>query len=323
MNLRKWTAFGLLAAALFFWQVGCHLLNRFPQEQAVSIKLEKGLPAASYEEMIRTESQAGLAVPFVLWTQLEAQSIFSFSGREAQTAVIPACGDIQLLFSFPLALEDQTGVLIDRNTAHTLFGAADGMGAEIIYHEKRYKIRGLLDCPLPTAVFQADSLQEITLDHVTLANGKQIQPFIMRHHLNPIHTTKNMIWKQLASFICFLPPAFGTLWIGSILLKAVWKARKKPVPETIASLGLLFFVFLCFFALLNFLPAQWIPSRWSNLSFCPQAFSVWKRDTLEWISSPKYRPDLTAMLPGKVPFYCGIFSCISLLTAGQLFSFKK
>ena len=65
MNLRKWTAFGLLAAALFFWQAGCHLLNRFPQEQAVSIKLEKGLPAASYEEMIRTESQAGLAVPFV------------------------------------------------------------------------------------------------------------------------------------------------------------------------------------------------------------------------------------------------------------------
>lgn len=322
INCRKWIAFGLLAASLFFWKTGYLLSGRFPAELAVSIQLEKGIPAARYEEMIRTESQAEIAAPFVLWTQLEAKTIFSPSGRETQTAVILARGDMQLLFSFPLALEDQTGVLIDRNTAHALFGSSDGVGAEIIYHEKKYKVRGLLNCPLPTAVFQADPLKDTELDHITLANEKQLQPFVMRHGLNPIRTIKNDVWKQLAGLICYLPPIFGSIWMVVFLVKAIRKAGKKTLPQTVVLLGLLTFISLCFFMLLTILPAQWIPSRWSNISFWSQAFSDWKKEALEWLSSQKYGPDLAAMLPGKWPCFYSISSCICLLAA-RLVWYKK
>ncbi|WP_368233678.1 ABC transporter permease [Anaerotruncus rubiinfantis] len=262
----------------------------------------------------RAENPAVLAA----WSQLNGQRVQSpLTGRESKAAVLFFRGDSRQALPVAQALSnaDQTGCLIDRETARQLFGSENAVGNEIAYAQKNYMVRGVFGAPVGTMILRAPDSTVLT--SLTIADGAQRQAFLTRHGLSPDLWISHKVYAYAAKFLCLTPVVLLAAWTLQGLLRTVRRQRDYP-----ARWALLFFlsaaaVTLLMLGIFQVLPVEWIPSRWSDFSFWSETVSVIRVQAVEFLAAQKTRQDLILLrFTGQAAW--GILSAAALGAAIRL-----
>ncbi|MDE6712822.1 MAG: hypothetical protein K2K20_03720 [Lachnospiraceae bacterium] len=90
--------------------------------------------------------------------------------RTAAVTVVGENIDSDILFpSFNrLAYDDVSGCLLDAETLYELFGTTDTLGQTVIYEEKEYMVRGVLDVNVPLMVISSKFEDDQRIDGLVL-----------------------------------------------------------------------------------------------------------------------------------------------------------
>lgn len=306
-----------LAAAVLFWRLGLSSAGALkPYNNLVSLRGVGGLTAGDYLPMTEAEAEAAAPLPFALWTQLENKSISNETGgRTAAVAVVAARGDSRLVLPTAglLAVDDTAGCLLDRTTAESLFGAVGTVGCTVIYEGAPYVVRGLVDAPAPTLALQLPKDSPLPLENITVSGGKAAD-FTTRHGLEAALTIRYETFHRLANLFAALPLVAAALILVFRLLGQLWHQRDYPLRSAAVFLVLCVLVTALLLALLSVIPAEYVPTRWSDFSFWPELFTSWKAETVALLAAAKLRPELS-LFPYMAGSAYGLLSAVLLLAA--------
>lgn len=300
-----------LICAVFFWRISWNAaLSLDPMAEIVFLRDASGL--ASYSQMTSREEKAPSPIPFALWGQSENQTVLAVgTGREANLAVVGIQGDSRLLFpgDATLAPQDGEGCLIDRHTALALTGDGNAKALQVEWQDRVYTVRGVITEPKGTMVIWGEN-SGISITHVALEGDADA--FCLRQTLSPGLMVEGSVFRELAGFFRWLP-IFTTGWI---LLWAVLHLRKcwNSYPVRSLLLGLVGCALLTVMTvrLLQLLPLQLVPNRWSDLEYWSLTLGQMAEKSRAWLVAAWLRPELY-FLHMLLPSFWGMVSVICLL----------
>lgn len=90
--------------------------------------------------------------------------------RTAAVTVVGENMDSDILFpSFNrLAYDDVSGCLLDADTLYELFGTTNGFGQTVVYEDREYRVRGVLDVNIPLMVISSKFEEDQRIDGLVL-----------------------------------------------------------------------------------------------------------------------------------------------------------
>lgn len=266
--------------------------------------------ALSYDrvrEIRETEAEQESSFSFAAWTQEDGRTAENKDlGRRVQVPVLVVCGNTQLLLreNVKLEEEDYDGCLLSRDTAIQLFGSPNAENMKVWIDEKAYIVRGILRDTENAAVIQAKSREQKKFLALTVECGmswsrQQVQDvFMMRHGISG----KIIKLETLSSIASVLLAVFPLLAGGGII-KMIWLFRRRfagmplknanAVGMGICWAGTVCMIFLLIYILAKILviPADMIPTKWSDFTF-------WSR----WLETEKESMLLLLLTEKQIPW---------------------
>lgn len=243
------------------------------------------------------------------WKQADGQKLeYEELATAANLSVIEFWGDvtqvmpIKLVRGSIMTKEDETGCMIDENTAYRLFRTNDAVGRRLTYQGKSYCIRGVIKAREEVLIIPVtddkNSYSNLEFVYSSKESGKKnVSDFMEENGLADDYTiVEGCFYAQLLQLASGLP-----LWLLGLFLLyqfvitgkkfRVWfsqrinqrkyntKKRKKsmmcPEIKNLLEKTGLFFIFaitvLLFTRLMSGfifpIPERYIPTRWSDFSF--------------------------------------------------------
>lgn len=285
----------LLVLAVFCWRLAwnaAHTLDAAPE--TTSFRYIQGVAAKEYPAMLEEEQRALSPTAFTLWAQREGERAASTAlDRSLSTSVLEIMGGSRLLFPSPTSAvldeDDFSGCLIGAGLSRALFGDSAAIGAELDWNGKRYTVRGVLDSPENILVVQAAPTGETAMTNLSVA-GKG-QDFLLRHGLTSALEVSDRLYSQ-AGKLLVLVAELAAILFAAALLAGVAKRWKGYTARGIAVWTLWWAVVTAgLLYLLSSVPAELLPSRWSNFDAWRTNLDSWKSYLASWWAAPKPGPD--------------------------------
>ncbi|MCP1101449.1 hypothetical protein M2454_001185 [Aequitasia blattaphilus] len=220
---------------------------------------------------------------FVIWGSLgNAVVTNSDLNRSKDVEILVMNGRTDLVFSNSPWLDrgDYNQCLIDENTAMELYGSKKVSEVELIYNNKAYQVKGVLENAKDTLIVQSDSSEVIGLEKITIrTDAKTSEKEIQRKMETQYGITGTILRYSLLTesieLVSLLFPIIIGCHLMTELIKNVRNASNKKKEYFFWSAGLL--VFMIVFIILIFkrvsIPEDYIPTRWSDFSFWSSFFS--------------------------------------------------
>lgn len=212
---------------------------------------------------------------------------------------------------------DHNGCVIDKNTAHQLFGTINIIGNEVKIENKSYWIRGVVKAEQNVFLFQNQDKKEmydkmeIIFSEDNLENGLQLAESLVYQYNIGENTVflDGILYANIMKhyeaipywilYLLFLVTIMNVL-LGYLKQKKWSRNKKKDVVKLVCFIIFSFvIVFLTGFFMQTFfenpcyLPQQWIPTQWSDFDFWVKKY----QDTKEHITEIQYiMPNIKDML---------------------------
>lgn len=243
------------------------------------------------------EAAQEAAIDFAAWQQQNEKIVQNPELQRIHTvSAISVCGrsDIVLRASSWLDERDTIGCLIDERTALELFGSTNVQDMIVVIDGEEKTIRGILYDVEDTIVYEAAGTEELTNLTFVLGNGTTYgtlqQDFLQRHGISGKFVRMDML-KGAAGFVCLLVPVFVFCRFLIMIARIVWKHRKEKTGVLMAAAALgCFCLFACFLAGRIQLPADMIPTKWSDFSFWADWWERQRESLLLLLLTEKQRP---------------------------------
>lgn len=280
---RVCAAFFFLVSILCFYRGGkaAGAVHRFCD--MVTVRVENGISAELAAEILEKKEEEEALYP-VFWSEETGVYIKGeASGREAEVSLLHVMGNAGILFPSGncLGTEDEKGCLLDRETAEELFGFGNVIGQQILYGNRAYVIRGILEEEEHLMVIQTLETEEQVFLAVTVKD-RQRQPGEIVRILEGKYgisgdTEEWALFYGMAKAALLLFPLAVSLW----LLVWIYSRQKGAVRKgeklfwrccfDICLLG------ICVGAAMQIqIPQDMIPSTWSDFGFWS---GLWKKKT--------------------------------------------
>lgn len=297
----------------------CYLLMRQSAQKleeygrSALVALEySALRASQVQKMEELEAVQDEPVDFAAWGQEKEVTVENRDLRRiADVSVVDVFGrsDMVLAGSAWLDEGDRDGCLLDEKTAQTLFGSLNVVGQTITVKGSQKIIRGFLHGVSGTVLVKAGEEQELTSLTISMGEGMTYenlrQTFLARHGLQG-RIVRMDILPQIAQGLCFLVLLFVSCRLFFGCVRCLWAYREENRIFAAVGIVVCAAVLLAFLAPHVRLPADMIPTKWSDFSFWGDWWGRRKEELLYLMLTEKQKP----MQPALQSFYrvCGWFA---------------
>lgn len=259
------------------------------------------------QEMEKSEEEQKQPLPFSAFTQLDGRPVKSaLYGRSTQADILLFYGDLRRIVQAGMpqgsfvSSADAAGCALDRETAFALWGSDRVVGEKLVFEEKEYTVRAVLDSPsgtvaIPLSQGMGHSLSVLMLGAAGERDAQlSAQEFYGRHGLSAPDVLSTGSWHQpLARFFCLLPalPMLCLLLAG--MVRELWGMRETPVLCALWSLLVLAAVaalLLLSGVRLSF-PKSLVPTRWSDFEFWGRLLRGFFENLRSVLLAPVLAPD--------------------------------
>lgn len=250
------------------------------------------------KEMRKTEEEAEMPREFAAWSQENEVPIENSNLVRTHTvAAVAVCGRSDLILEGTARLDedDRDGCLIDENTAQKLFGNMNVAGLPVEIQGKKKIIRGILYDVEDTVLYEAGSAEQaFTNLTVTLGSNASYenlrQDFMARHALDGKFVRMDTLGWILDLLILLIPLILGCrLW--KRCLQAVWGYRREKTGVLLlAAAAVCAGLFLWLIAGQIRLPADMIPTKWSDFGFWSDFLEKERQSLLLLLLTEKQKP---------------------------------
>ena len=294
------------------------------QEVQILYKADEPLTGREAIRLLERESEQEEPLHVTLWGRVSVQTLrFEEFNREVEVELIVVAGNSGLLFSSgtSLCMEDRNGMLLSRDVAHRLFGNTSAIGVQIIYDDKAYTFRGIIENTENTAVIQGNSQTPKVLDAAVILIPQH------RGQAGLIREFEMRFWQVDEVFDLRLLRAVGNLFVillpvvvaGYLLLKGIKQVlfyRRTPVKAVVWT-GCCVLIGIGFVLLNREIPRlnlDFAPTMWSDFQYWQHFFNR-KGDTLtrmlqgEWREPQRIALSQTWLLMQYGVMAAGMFLC--------------
>ena len=238
-----------------------------------------------------TEKEEEEPRDFCFWSSVGIESYQNENnGRSTEAKTIACYGNMTCYYwqASGLDITDRKGCLIDAQTALALFGTREAAGQEITREftkegkseTKTYIIRKVLDIEEQTVLFQEEEETfPFTMINLRIPESESADTYAQQFFITYGFSVRsiNNGWKQLAGALSLLLfPAFLIIQAaayakGKKEILVYWKWGYTAALAVMAA--------ICIWVLTDTLslPADWIPTRWSDFSFFEEKIAQWRR----------------------------------------------
>lgn len=219
------------------------------------------------------------------------------TGRDSRMDAIFLYGDPEAAIAGGLAdgvwkgSYDEDGCMLTTGAAYELFGSTDVVGLTLFCEGREWIIRGLVSRKNSWILLPARD--EDRFNCIELYFGEEENPlaladnFFMTGGLRGAYQVLNWPLLKAAVRVCCFLPAWALLFAFLLTAKRLACGRKRWW-FCLAGLGILCFLFAVTFRF----PADWIPTRWSDLGFWSERLSDLLRMAKALWSAGTYEGDL-------------------------------
>lgn len=198
--------------------------------------------------------------------------------RESKVSVVTICGNPEYLtgnFCIP-QYGDTKNCLLDGKTAWELFGTKEAVGETVSYQGREYRVKGILEDVDPTLVIQAPAGYEGTFDRITAAGSGEAAGRELENRLRNRYgiAAEKCDWGLVRGFVkvWFCGMALAVYFaLAERLSRAVnggsLRRKRKTVKKVSAAFGIFLFFLLLWMMGIRGIPAEYLPSRWSDFGF--------------------------------------------------------
>lgn len=265
--------FFCLMAVFYLAAVRCnHAVQQTARIVTVALKGDP-VPAKAAAEICARESEGEQPLTLCFW---EERHDVRFECRETGAAVTGTAllteGAPELIvpgsvFSFG----QENGCLTDEETAGTLFGSVSASGQPLHFGERAYTVCGTFEGLRPTVILNGDSADAaFTMLSVRVPDGgsvsAKLEQLLIRHGLSGEIMDFTFPAALSADLVLLLP-----CLLAAALIRLLWSAgRSSSLPAAAVCMFLIVAVAAVSLRLLAshlVIPADMIPSRWSDFSF--------------------------------------------------------
>lgn len=304
---------GVLCMACLGWGRSMALrLEALPESRLLVMSSLTGREA---RDMLDAEQQGEYPASFALWGQRDAQGVQNPElERYASVNVLLLAGSSSVVYQpdAPLPPDDLNGCLIDPATAQALFGNAQPLGCTLEWNGRALTVRGVLDSGRPLLLAQAlDS--DGGLDHISLqppegqSVGRVVSEFESRHGLFGTWSNPGS-WTGLAGFASLLPVLLALGYVLIKIIKTAFSAGQYPVVFLVCLLaaGAVWWVSLLAAGVSVGIPADMLPSKWSDFEFWGRLFAEKKEELMNLLAASKTEVELAHLLPALLAGGAGL-----------------
>ena len=185
-----------------------------------------------------------------------------------------------LLYGGYLSREDHEGCVIDRNSAHNLFGSEKVIGLKIMYMDREYSIRGVMKSANNNTMIIHEDTQGIKEEY-KMYNSMELD---FSEQKNALTLAKNFVHtyglgepsayinydlpKKLAEFLIHIPVWLGAVWVIVLLTRKVNSLKSSLLLSLMGySIVIVFIIVLIKLSDIRSAPSSMIPSKWSDFDF--------------------------------------------------------
>ena len=244
--------------------------------------------------ILQTEQEQEIPAEFILWGQQKEVSLENTEyGRSSIAPALFLAGDSNKILDnrngqlkgsqTTLKEEDSEGCLLGYTTASELFGTENAVGNSFFYGKRKLTVRGVFSHIQKSIVLQASTEEATCFDHISLyiPNGESqsqyIDNFLLRNGLDGEVVGENFILALEKILVFLLPCLFFILFLKTYCT-FIKKYNSFSVLKGILLL-VLTGVTLFFFYIMGSkieIPADMIPTKWSDFSFWQRYFETQK-----------------------------------------------
>lgn len=251
------------------------------------------------------------------------------TGSTASVSAVVLQGNPELIALGTGMLANQTnGCFIDAQTAQTLFGTRQAAGQTVWCDGRAYTVCGVTDSLSRILIRQISEEDGAVLDKVSLylaKNGENgsgtAQQFLIRYGLDGRVTDTQFLYAAVQNSLLLLPLLFG-VWL-IYLIAAQAKAQENLWKRALYLAGALCaaaVVSYCLFCRIR-IPADMIPTKWSDFSFWGQWWEKQRENLLTIFRTAKGEAQLTMVWnlgAGLLCNVCAVFSgLLFILVSGR------
>jgi hypothetical protein len=271
-------------------------------EAVVSLK-GTGTPLNGEEAQRLLEMNREMANPYalVLWGVKETSYIDNPAvGRHSKVNVILVNGELDLLFpGCFLTPQRPDDCVLDQKTAYALFGDTDIVGLKVTYGDKEYTVAKVIACDNPVFLIQSTSPNDSGYESITVRNdgfttAATVQEQVSQRLGFPCELLEYDNLFAIAWYFWWIPLLVLTVLLLAYIRRQYVLAKSDRVYRWLW-LGLFVLVccgFIVPFVLTLYVPADGLPSKWSNFELWREVFER-RRASLQFLfQAPVRAPEL-------------------------------
>lgn len=266
-----------------------------------------------------------------LYNRKKEESLFNLCNRETLTAnVYEVWGDMSKVIPMTFIsgnyvyLGDEVGCVLDSKTAYALFGTTDALGNKVVWNEKEYIVRGVVNANDNMMLIQKSEEEYLYANLEAIywnqaehykadKEGQQLENLLLENGLaKPEAILDGTLTSWLFHTISHLPIWILGMELIIILFRLTWQIRKKRLLFMLYGLGtgVVFFLFLKVTNFSIHIPSQFIPTKWSDLDFYVNKYKEVKENA---IMARNCRLMPRDNLQSLVKMKCMIFTVLNII----------
>lgn len=287
MKTRIWCGIMISGLALTVLFTGCQWRKLLDFSNQVGIRCRaSGLSTEQIEEYAKKEP--GLEI--TAWEMQKEQNIcYPEMGRQTSGTVITLYGNMARVLPIPMKyggftfVGDISGCVISTGLARKLYGAEDVVGNQIIYEEKEWSVRGVVEEEEPVlALYQTDKQKK--MPYVELWSQEELLTVKLEQTESGLglfdvaYTFAGSFYSSIVRLMISIP-----VWVAFFFLYRSffgWLGRQnKKVEKWCSIVGKILFIVAIAVGVrcsISF-TADFVPVQWSDFEFWQQKWQeVWQ-----------------------------------------------
>lgn len=325
-----WTAAKLLFMAGCYFLAVRYCISTQKTADIVTAMLE-GEPLSAQAAGDICEQEEGQEAPqyTCFWgEQLDVAVLCQETGKSSIASVILTRGNSELVMPGTLALMwQQDGCYIDSETAQELFGTAQAAGQTLWCQDKPYTVCGTFESLGRTVVREITSEDEACLDTVSLRTAQgsgtgEAEQFLMRNGLQGEQIEFSFLSTLTGDLLLILP-----LLLAAGLVRYLWECQRKAdaFGGKLFCFGLMALTIAAGVWLVVRhlkIPADMIPSKWSDFSFWSSWWKGQRQNLLRILGSAQGESQLLMLWNLLVSFFCNLLAVFAGISISGLWPEK-
>lgn len=275
----------ILAAAVCFLLAVREEAALRPRAKIATVFFETAVDGKRGKEICETEAQSGQGAALCFWGEETGEMVLcKETGQVCRLRQIFTEGNTELLMVGTSLLSWQQGsCYLDQETAKELFGTGQAEGQIVWSGEKSYTVRGTFESAdhfmLSSPSEKEEAFFACSLEFADSGNLKEgAQQFLMRNGLTGSVAELTFLESLIRNLLLIFPTVLA--------VRLVWICLEKKKKYYLLPAGTVAAMAFWLLAAKLSLPADLIPTRWSDFSFWGTWWESEKQNLLLLLQSP-------------------------------------